>query len=171
MGGGIPRGSSVLLETDEKTSTPEHYLLVAPIAANFATQGRGVLVLSSTLVDYEIVRRLASSYGLSEEVFQDQVVLLAHGGDLHPGEAQPNVVQLKGVDALEDFRSTIEAVNWLKRGKDQPLLASVSLETVTIMYDEAQCRRLGCRRIIRKTKQVAITVARKAWPGQFVSQA
>jgi len=141
-------------------------LLVAPIAANFAAQGRRVLVLPSTVVDYEVVRKLASSYGLGEEVFRDQIILLAHGRGLHSDDAQPNVIQLKGVDAAEDFRSTVQALSSLERGKDQPLLACVSLESAVALYDEVQCRKLldlGAS----YARQVTTTIAWKTWPRRF----
>jgi len=142
LGGGIPRGSTVLLEKDEKTSRAEYDFLMAPLAMNFAAQGRGVLILPSVLFDYGAVREMVLSYGLSEKVFQSQIVLLDHQRLPHPEDVRPNVVQLKGVDAMDDLLNVLESVTWLKSGRDQPALVSVSLDAGLSLYGEAQGRRL-----------------------------
>jgi len=115
---------------------------MAPLAMNFAAQGRGVLILPSVLFDYGAVREMVLSYGLSEKVFQSQIVLLDHQRLPHPEDVRPNVVQLKGVDAMDDLLNVLESVTWLKSGRDQPALVSVSLDAGLSLYGEAQGRRL-----------------------------
>ncbi|MEM3382398.1 MAG: hypothetical protein QXQ11_09615 [Candidatus Bathyarchaeia archaeon] len=43
LGGGYPRGFTVLIQIDENVPYHQYHLLVHPTAWNFITQGRGVI--------------------------------------------------------------------------------------------------------------------------------
>ena len=67
LGGGLPKGSSVLLEIDGPVSTFQYHLILNPIPWNFLVKGRGVIVIPSSGVDYNIVKRRAMEGGLTVE--------------------------------------------------------------------------------------------------------
>jgi len=80
LGGGVTRGSYILLETDGVTSTLEQHLLEAPMAANFLTQGRCVTFIPSSGVDYGLIKERTLQYVQSEEEFKRLTLILEPTG-------------------------------------------------------------------------------------------
>ena len=120
LGGGARRGSSILLEFDEKVLMLQYNLFVAPMVANFVAQGKGAWILPSSGVDYEAVRRMALIYGFSEEEFRS----LVHVSDFR----------------TESKFSFDEIELRCRTGK--PILALLDADILATKYGEDECEKI-----------------------------
>ncbi|WXG47240.1 MAG: ATPase domain-containing protein [Candidatus Atabeyarchaeum deiterrae] len=67
LGGGYPKGSSVLLEIDERISAKQSYMILNPTVFNFWANGRAELVIASAGVDQNTIKKQALNDGFSQE--------------------------------------------------------------------------------------------------------
>jgi len=141
LGGGVSRGSTMLLEVDEKASTLEYHLFVAPMAVNFALQGRGVIVVSSSGVDPAMMRKYIDVYGGTEEEFRRYARMIAARG-LTQSSDLPNVIVVKGESWREDLDKVVKASEELSAETGQPNLSIVGTDTVITLYGEERCEEI-----------------------------
>jgi KaiC/GvpD/RAD55 family RecA-like ATPase len=132
--GGLPKGSIMLLEVDEKVSMLEYQMISFSFGLNFVVQGRGVLILPSSGVDYEFIKKRTLSYGISEEEFKNLALIF----DYFKGDKRdkPNLVQVKGDSWKEDFHTYEEAMNELLYKTGKPILSFIGLDTLIAIYGE-----------------------------------
>jgi KaiC/GvpD/RAD55 family RecA-like ATPase len=153
LGGGLARGSTLLLEVDEKVSTLEYHLFVAPITANFAVQGRGAVFVPSSGVDPEMLRHTYIDLygGTEEEFYRYGRIVLARGfrQTLH----FPNIVTVEGENWREDFGKVMKVMDELEAETGQPRLTVIGTDTMLTYYGER-----GCEEILN----VAANEARRA---------
>jgi len=141
LGGGLPKGSMVLLELDEKVSTIMYHLLVAPMAANFVLQGRGVVVVPSSGVDPALFHRYINVYGGVEEEWRRYARFIVSRSPLE-GEAGPNVVAVGGEDWKADLSKVVEAANKLSEKTGKPNLSIVGVDTLITLYSGRSCEKI-----------------------------
>ncbi|MEM3703344.1 MAG: ATPase domain-containing protein [Candidatus Bathyarchaeia archaeon] len=132
LGGGYPRGSPALIEIGENVSTFQYHLIVAPTAWNFATQGRGVIMIPSAGVDYKIIIRKAEEAGLtSEEINSLSRVCVKD----YPGiKLEPYVVAFKGERISEDYAKYLEVERELMERTRQPVLRVTGADMLIDAY-------------------------------------
>lgn len=162
LGGGLPKGSSTLLEVAEKTSTLEYQILIDPIAANFIAQGRGVLNIPPSGVDATNIVDRASSYGIEEDAI-NRFMRVCELFEPY-SEQKPYTFTVKGRDINEDLEEFIRIVKELERTTGQPILAIVGLDTLTAIYGEEACIRTLSLGAI-KSKMFGAAVIYLAKPG------
>ncbi|MEM2841229.1 MAG: ATPase domain-containing protein [Candidatus Bathyarchaeia archaeon] len=138
LGGGVPRGSSIMLEIDEKTPTIAYHTVVAPMAVNFAAQCRGVYLLPSSGVNYDMLRKLGFSYGLSEEEFQEYVSISSFQ---RIGRDMPNILRLEGASLNDDLRAIMDRLEELTHRMGAGILCIVGSDTLVNWYGEVGCER------------------------------
>jgi len=141
LDGGLPKGSVTLLELDEKISTLMYHLLVAPTAANFVLQGRGVFVVPSSGVDPTLFRRYIGVYGGTEDEWTCYTKIIV-GGSIKPPEVAPNIIHVKGEDWKEDMGKVLEASEELAAKTGQPSLSIMGVDTLTTLYGENRCEEI-----------------------------
>ena len=138
LGGGLPKASVTLLELDEKISTQMYHLILSPLSANFALQGRGVFILPSFGVDPLMLHRYAEVYGGTEEEWARYVrIIVAENFNL-PRDL-PNVITLKGEDWREDREKVIRISKQLAMETGQPNLTILGVDTIATLYGEKKC--------------------------------
>ena len=161
LGGGVPKGSTTLLEVDEKVSTFEYHLFLGPMAPEFALQGRGVVVVPSVGVDVEILRRVGEAYGATADEF-NRFMRIVEVGVKQPDEGYPNVVALKGEDWREDLEKVTEVSENLKATTGTPSLWIIGLDTLIAYYGEKVCERALTRSAtgIRKAGSMLVALVK-----------
>jgi len=160
LGGGVDKGSTILLELDEKVSTPMYHLLAAPMVANFMFQGRGAVIIPSNGVDPQLIRRRLDLYGGTEEEWRRYVRVLARS------VAEPadftNVVVVSGKDWREDFDKVVKIGDKLTAETGQPALSIIGVDTLIILYGERVCEEilnLGATEV-RKAKALLLAIVK-----------
>ena len=140
LGGGVPKGSTMLLELDEKTSTPMYHLLTVPMAANFMFKGRGVLIIPSGGVDPQLLHRYLDVYGGTEEEWRRYIRILVRG--LKKTVDLQNVVTINGEYRREDFDKVVKIAEELRAETGQPVLSIIGVDTLITLYGERLCEEI-----------------------------
>ena len=142
LGGGVSRGSSMLLEVDEKASTLEYHLFVAPMAVNFVLQKRGVVLVPSSGVDpMTLLNTYIRLYGgTDDEAKRYARVIVGRGFTSHT--EWPNVIVAKGENWREDLDIVVKTSGELEAETSQPNLSIVGTDTVITLYGEERCEEI-----------------------------
>ena len=137
LGGGIPKGSIMLLEVDEKASSIQYGILVFSIVANFLAQGRRVVMVPSHGIDHLMIKKCFSICGFTEEELNRQLMFLV------PYEASENLPKTATLrindESLEKLLGVIEQV---AAETSQPPLLEISVDTLRTLYGEKMCENL-----------------------------
>ncbi|MCS7095864.1 MAG: hypothetical protein N3F10_06060 [Candidatus Bathyarchaeota archaeon] len=145
LNGGLPKGSILLLEIDEKVTTSMYHLLLAPTAANFMLQGRGVIAVPSSGVDPTMCRELMMRvYGLTEEecTCYARIITSTMGRNAKILNDHPNIIYVKGEDCKEDIDHFLRESEKLIARTGQSNLYIVGADTVSTLYGEKKCEEL-----------------------------
>ncbi len=142
LSGGLPRGTTVLLDLDERTATTEYHLLVMTLAANFAACGRGIWVLPTSGVDYSMLEKLALRYGFTEKEFRNLVLVSDFQKGLPDEEEKPNLILLKSRSAERDFHIHEKAIERLANRLGQPVLTIAGMDSLINAYGENKTERV-----------------------------
>lgn len=135
LGGGITKGSVMLLEIDEKVTTQNYHALLSPMAVNFVCQGRAVFIVPSSGVDPTKLRGQAAIYGTTEDEWKRYIRIILSEGYLFE-EASPNVITVRGDDWAEDFAKATDAGLRLMAETGQPNLWIIGVDTLLNVYGE-----------------------------------
>ncbi|MCX8176299.1 MAG: hypothetical protein N3E48_03600, partial [Candidatus Bathyarchaeota archaeon] len=128
LGGGYPRGSTVLLDIDPRITTPQYYLVLAPTAYNFASQGRGIAIIPTRGVDHHLIVRLAEIGGFTkDEMNRTLRVFVREYPNLKP---EPYIAAFKGESPADWYARCAEVESEL--GK--PVLSLIGADTLMDMY-------------------------------------
>jgi KaiC/GvpD/RAD55 family RecA-like ATPase len=133
LGGGYPKGVTVMLEATQKLRSQEHQLFYLPTIANFMVQGRGAVVLPGPGVDAELLRRRILEYGLTE----DEVNRLLRVLQLRvtvDGEPKPYVSVLPGKDAEKEYAEVLSVYDKLVKDTGHPALSVVAMDTMSDIF-------------------------------------
>jgi len=160
VGGGVPRGSSILLELDERISTFEEQMFAAPIVANWVAQRRGVWILPGSHADYGVIRSTASTFGFSQEVFENLILVSDYRAELpiSPEEHRSNIIALRRGSVEEAFGIHAKRIGELARRTGMPILFLLASDALDLLYGEDECERFldMTASMIRKHASLAI---------------
>jgi len=132
LGGGYPRGSTVLIEIGEQISTLQYHLISAPTAWNFILHGRGVTLIPTRGVDHNLIRMRAEEGGLTcDEVNRLLRICVKEYPGLKP---EPYIVAFKGEDAADDYAKYLEVEQKLIENTGQPTLHVAGVDTLIDNY-------------------------------------
>jgi len=140
LDGGLPKGSAMLLEIDEKISASMYHLLVAPMAANFVLQGRGLFIVPSMGVNPLLFHKHIGAYGGTEEEWRRYIRIIMKGS--RPSESFPSIILVKGKDWREDLGEVFRIGKELATKTGQPNLFIVGVDALTTFYGEKQCEEI-----------------------------
>jgi len=162
--GGLLKGSMVLLELDEKISTIMYHLLVAPMAANFVLQGRGVLVVPSSGVDPALFHKYINVYGGVEDEWRRYARFIVARSPLKT-EAEPNIIMVGGEDWKVDLSKVVEAVNKLNVETGKPNFSIVGVDTLITLYGKGNCEKILnlTATMARKTEASIIAIVKASY--------
>lgn len=164
LGGGYPKGSSVLIEIDKHVSTLQYHLIATPTAWNFIAQGRGIIAIPSAGVDLSLILRRCEEVGLTgDEINKLLKVCVKEHPDLKP---EPYVVAFKGENILEDYAKYLEVERELMKKTGQPILKINGPDTLIDLYglkNTLSTLRIDSTRI-RETRSLGIVLLKPGYP-------
>ncbi|MEM4450257.1 MAG: hypothetical protein QXQ33_05495, partial [Nitrososphaerota archaeon] len=132
LGGGYRRGSPVLIEIDKHVSTLQYHLLLVPTCWNFITQGRGLMVIPSSGVDYNTVLKRALEGGISiEEVNKLLRICVKEYSGL---PLEPYIIPFKGENIYIDYEKYLKTQGELMKRTGQPVLLITGVDTLINTY-------------------------------------
>ena len=138
LGGGIPVGSSALLEVGPSVPNDVVSVITTPMAANFLAHRRGLLIVpegGETADDYH---RLYSR--MVEEALVDELMRVAEKINPSRDQTKPYIVALEYQDALKDFGIWDKAARALRDRTGAGALRIVGLETQESRFGEEAYR-------------------------------
>jgi len=132
LGGGYPRGSTVLLEIGRNVSTQQYHLILSPTSWNFLAKRAGVIVFPSSGVDYNIVWKRAAESGLPEETLNRCLRVCVFRSSAT--KKKPYIAEFEGKDMNEDFERYLEVATELWKEIGKPLLHIVGIDRLMAHY-------------------------------------
>ncbi|MGB9960056.1 MAG: ATPase domain-containing protein [Candidatus Bathyarchaeales archaeon] len=164
LGGGYPRGAPVLIEIGENVSTLQYQLIAAPTAWNFATQGRGVIIIPSAGADYKIILRKAEEASLTSDEINSLTRVCVKD---YPGiKLEPYVVAFKGENISEDYVKYLEVERELMERTRQPVLRVTGADMLIDAYGPKEA--LSILKVdavkIRETEGLGIILLKPGYP-------
>lgn len=143
LDGGLPKGSIVLMELDEKVQASAYYLLMFPLVANFLFQGRAVACIPTIGVDPKIIHEKLKIYGAtSAEASRNKIFMRALRAVTELSDAPFEIIYVEGKNGTEDINKVLKVVEDLTTKTNQPVLMIVGLETLATSYGEENCEQL-----------------------------
>ena len=133
LGGGYPKGSSVLIEiADANVSTLNYHLIVYPTIWNFLAQNRGAIIFPSAGIDYSLILKRMKEVGLKEDEINRLLRILVKD---HAGiRSAPYLVTCRGENFSEDYIKHLEAERELREMTGQPILHFVGADMFIDTY-------------------------------------
>ncbi|MEM3589461.1 MAG: ATPase domain-containing protein [Candidatus Bathyarchaeia archaeon] len=141
LDGGVPQGSIMLFEIDERISKREYHLFTGPMTSQFNFQGRGAMIVPSIGVDAETIRGIRKAYGTTEDEF-NRLIRILYLGIPEPEEESPSIVAFKGRDWEEDLKGVVKVADELRAKTGQPNLWIMGLDALVDCYGEDICERI-----------------------------
>jgi circadian clock protein KaiC len=132
LGGGYPKGSTVLMEIEEHISTLQYHLVLSPTCWNFLTLGRGVIVIPSAGVDHNLVRMRAEEGGLTRDEINRLLRVCVR--EDYETKLEPYIVHFKGEDISEDYKRYLEVEEELMGRTGQPILRVTGADMLISAY-------------------------------------
>jgi archaellum biogenesis ATPase FlaH len=170
LGGGIKRGTMLLLEISPEVNRSALALILAGAVMNNLSQGNPAIVVGSPDRSYKSVLKYIVPFCRTEDI-DDHLVLLSHEGE----DVPPCVRQLPGT--LEEnnavFLRVYEEVK-VRSGKDSPLIITYDLGMTEISHPETirqiESRIISGIRKIRSNGDVEILVNRAGFSSMTFSR-
>ena len=132
LDGGYPKGSTVLLEIGRDISNMQYHLILAPTAWNFLANNRGVIIVPSSGVSYDIVKSRIKMADFPEDMIGNVVQLCILEG-LSQTRLK-HVVRLEGRNIQEDFQKYAKASCSIRVKTGQPILHIVGVDRIASYY-------------------------------------
>ncbi len=164
LGGGYPRGSTVLIEVDGRISTLQHHLICMPTAGNFMAQGRGVIKVLLTDIDFDLLKAWVLAGGFTiDELNSLMRVCVKHHSELKP---EPYVVALRGEDLSEVYEMYGNVERELRSKTGQPVLSIIEADALIDAYGEREALWFlrTCIAKTRQTKGLTMVLLRPGYP-------
>jgi len=164
LGGGLPKGATILLEVAEKVALPEFNLILSPIMLNFAAQGRGVLLIPGPGVDAELVREGALQFGATLEEI-NRLLKICEAPSPRKNQRKPYIAVFEGKDAWKDYAEYLKLEEKLVHETGQPAMTVTGVDTLVSQYGEDACERILSQDTLRnrERKSLAINVIKPTY--------
>jgi KaiC/GvpD/RAD55 family RecA-like ATPase len=139
LGGGFPRGSYVLLETETEVQVEETRLLTRATALNFLAQGRGVQIIPTAGLAARDIKHAYEPY-VSSEVFDEYMRITEESRVKEmrdqKGPTPPYAVTLSGPHVIDVAVKTIFASleELKKKTGGRPVFRSIGYDTLESIY-------------------------------------
>lgn len=132
LDGGFPKGSTVLIEIDEQISTFQYHLIFSPTPWSFLAKGRAVMVIPSSGVDHNIIKKSATEAGFTEDEINRLLRVCTFGLPSAPKE--PYIARFGGKSIEEDYQRYLKIEEELMNETGQPVLSIVGADSIIAHY-------------------------------------
>jgi circadian clock protein KaiC len=154
--GGFSKGDTVLFEIASEVSMSEYHLIAVPTAVNFIANQRAVLIIPTVGVDYEKLKQVGLTYGLTNEEINSFLRVCMSRGWKKDGD-KPYIVFFDMKDPWEDYSKYIEIEEDLMQKTGQPIMNIIGVDTLTSYYDESICVKIIGQEVIKVRKNKALS--------------
>ena len=138
--GGYPQGSTILIEVDPKLAPWEYALITFPVGASFILKGRHNLMIPSGGVSPDLVRKVSSYYGISEQLFLERFHIFYEKGA--SVKKEQNIMEFDPRHVEEEGGRIIEFGIKLVRDTGNPIIASIGIDRIVRVAGEEALRPL-----------------------------
>jgi len=132
LDGGYAKGSGVLLEVGEQVSTLQYQLILTPTACNFGAQGRAIMVIPSSGVDHNYIKKLGLQAGAAEGDLNRLLRVCSFGPTEAPGKHGVSILDGKSIE--EDYQNYIKIGKELVKETRQPVLHIIGADSTIAYY-------------------------------------
>jgi len=132
--GGYPRCSVILLEIGPNLSMTNYHLLIAPTAANFLAQNRGVMITPTIGVDADYTLKVSRAYGFGEEIYN--LLRVVEYSTLTQGQSKPYILTVEAKTLKEGYSLWRKAQDELREKTGQPVLEIFGVDTLESTFGE-----------------------------------
>jgi KaiC/GvpD/RAD55 family RecA-like ATPase len=157
LGGGLPKGLTILLEVAGKVSMLEYLLILLPMMLNFVVQGRPVILIPAIGIDAEFVRSIALSHGISEDEV-NRLLRVCEPLSPRKNQKKPYIAVFEGKDLWRDYESYLKLEERLLKETGQPALSVSCLDTLLAYYGEENCEKLFGQDAIRVRERNTLAI-------------
>ena len=164
LGGGYPRGSTVLFEIGKHVSLEQYGLVITPTLWNFVAHGRGVLDIPSAGVDYTLVKRRFEEGGFTDEEINELLRVCTRY--YVEAEERPYIVRLEGEDPLKGFERCLGFAQELIEKTSKPLLKLCGVDMLIDAYGVAGALSYlkACATEARRARGLHLVVLKPGYP-------
>ncbi|MEM2888637.1 MAG: ATPase domain-containing protein [Candidatus Bathyarchaeia archaeon] len=157
LGGGYPKGSTVLLEIDLNVSTLQYHLFLAS-AFNFLAQDRPLFVIPSVGVDLDLILNRARDAGFADEKLERLLRVFEFKGIVL--NKHPCLVEMEGRDTEVDIEKYLDTVDEIRTRTGQPVIHVIGVDKMATHYGfEATLRILNLAvSMVRQRRSLAIFI-------------
>ena len=133
--GGLPKGSTILLEIDRKLKAPDYQVILAPIIANYVSHNRPLIIIPSSGTDWRDLINLSKLYGFREDCWK-KVSRILEREEMKIESAPPFVVSYAYEDLYSWFEKMFGIEEELMRSLGAPPLRVIGADTVAQLFGQ-----------------------------------
>ena len=158
IGGGIKRGSTVLVEVDPELTYEQYHLVVDPIMSNYVfSANRPLLVIPSAGVSWEDVVEHVKKWGITEDMIPKLIRVVEPIKEIYE-ELPPFVVAWEPNSPEKDFEKLIELENSLIESTQHPPLRFIGVDRVIHYHGPEGALTLANLDVTRTRKLGSLTI-------------
>lgn len=166
LGGGIKKGSTILVDTDPKL-THEHYIpIINPIIANYCSSAkRPLIVLPSPGTSWERVAEIVKGAGMPEDLLPNLTRIIEPAEEVHE-ELPSFVITWKPESPERDFEKIAYMEDLLLKSTGHPPIKLIGVDRVTHYHGVKGAITLANLEVTRTMKlgSLAIWLVREIYP-------
>jgi KaiC/GvpD/RAD55 family RecA-like ATPase len=165
LGGGYPRGSTVLLEVGRNIPILQYHLFILPTCWNFLATGAGVVYIPESGVDHAAFWTRSAEIGFSDDLLGRRLRICIFGSE-NEDERWPYTFKVEGKSIEEDLNRCFGVVEELRRETGRPVLFIVGADRLLARYgsDEAVRALNSCVTVTRESGGLLILVLKPGYP-------
>ena len=158
LGGGIRKGSTILVEVDPELTYEQYHLVVDPIMTNYAfTANRPLLIIPSAGVSWEDVAGQVKKLGFTEDMTLKLIRVVEPIKEIYE-ELPPFVVAWEPSSPEKDFEKFINLEDSLMKSTGHPPLRFIGADRVTHYHGPEGALTLANLDVTRTRKLGSLTI-------------
>jgi len=140
LGGGLPRGSTVMLEIGTNVPQIVYETFIKSMTANFLSHGRNVMIVPFGGMDIHRFEREMYVY-VGKEIF-DTFAKVVVSTDVEGLQKKPYIVPMRYDDLDQDWREYQQAYNRLREASGSATLEVIGMDTQEARYGEEAYKKM-----------------------------
>lgn len=158
LGGGVKKGSTILLEVDHRLTHEKYIMIINPMIANYVSSGdRPFIVIPSAGTSWEDVAEFARMNGLPEDKALKLMRIVEPAKEVYE-ELPPFVVAWKPSTPEKDFELMVDLENSLAESTGHPPLRLIGVDRIIHYHGLGGAITLANLDVTRTRKLGSVTV-------------
>jgi len=132
LGGGYPKGCTVLFELENEVTADQQLLFIAPLIANQVLSGKGAFIFPTQDLNAKYIVEKLGFYGVSEKEFARVADFTVYDD----GERKPYIISYhaEGASHEENFREWIKKYGKLRSEIGSPPVKIVGMDSICFFH-------------------------------------